>query len=275
MIYFIPTPIGNLEDISQRSLALLARVQNIFCEDSRVTKKLLLLLAEKNSLEINQKKFIPFHTHNEHEVLSSLDIENLQTNEYIFVSDAGMPCISDPGALMVKFCQENGVDYEILPGANALLSAYSASGFLESEFSFFGFLPHKGNDRAKKLQDVVNSSKNAIIYESPHRILTLLSELFKLIPTREIFAVKELTKKHETKFFGTVEKVKQQIENFNQKGEWVVVLKANENPKTFGNISEDDINSLSIKPKQKAKLLAKITGKTVQECYENLLNDEK
>lgn len=174
MLCLVPTPIGNLEDISKRSLEALLEAELIFCEDTRVTKKLLNLLAEKYSLDFSQKEFKSFHSHNEKEILKSLTKDTF-TKNVVYCSDAGMPCISDPGASLVDWCIQNEVPYDVIPGANAILTAFAMSGFSSTEFTFFGFLDHKGTSRASKLEEVLNSSRVGILYESPHRLLKLLS----------------------------------------------------------------------------------------------------
>lgn len=275
MIYFIPTPIGNLEDISQRSLKLLMRVSHIFCEDTRVTKKLLNLLQERYNLTCNPKTYISFHSHNENDTINNLDINSLHVNDFAFVSDAGMPCVSDPGAKLVKFCQENKIPYEILPGANAVLLAYVASGFLENSFTFFGFLPHKGKQRQEKLKEIINHPHISILYESPHRIEVLAKELSLHVSQREVFFIKEATKKHEKYYKCLASEIYEKIKNANQKGEWVVVIDKNQNPSTQNSLNVEDILNLELKPKQKAKLLEKITGQNSQIWYKKLCNETK
>ncbi len=272
MVYFIPTPIGNLDDISHRSLELLMRISHIFCEDTRITKKLLSLISEQYQLKLEPKTFISLHSHNEDEVLANLDASSLKQNDYAFVSDAGMPSISDPGAKLVKFCQENGVKYEVYAGANALLLAYASSGFLETSFSFFGFLPHKGKQREAKLLNVLQSPQNAVLYESPHRIKKLFEQIVKLDATRQIFAIKEATKKFERKFFGTAKEILSTLDDTNIKGEWVVVIKAKQTKVQNSSLTLDDLLELDLKPKQKAKLLARFTGESANEWYEKLIS---
>jgi len=267
LVYLIPTPIGNIGDISVRSLKLLAEMQILLCEDTRVTKKLLNLLSQRHNIEFKIEKFISFHSHNDEKVLSSLDLDIFSKN-IAFMSDAGMPCVSDPGAKLVKFCQEKEIKYEVLPGANALLLAYATSGFNYSKFYFYGFLPHKGKERSEALGVVVNSDTMMILYESPHRIEKLADELAKICPLRKLFAIKEATKKFENKFFSLAKDFPDFIKTNNIKGEWALVLE----PKipTLGKaINEEDIKSLDLHPKQKAKLLAKLTGKSIKECYES------
>ncbi|WP_457562548.1 16S rRNA (cytidine(1402)-2'-O)-methyltransferase [Caminibacter pacificus] len=261
MVTFTPTPIGNLDDISKRALLALQNAEIIFCEDTRVTKKLLNLL----NIPLN-KEFISMHSHNEDKVLSKIDPQTLKSKEVVYVSDAGMPAISDPGSKLVKFCQKHDIPYTVIPGANAALTAFVASGF-EGEFCFHAFLPHKGNERSEKLKEIINSNKIAILYESPHRIEKLLNELKELIPDREIFLAKELTKIHETYIKGKAK----EIELKNTKGEWVVVIDKGENKKTL-ELSYDEISALPIPPKEKSKLLAKISEKSAKEIYKELIN---
>lgn len=269
MLSFIPTPIGNLEDISQRSLRLLASATLLFCEDTRETKRLLTLLGERYSFESAPKTFIALHSHNEKEVLQTLD-PALLTQPCCYVSDAGMPAISDPGAALVQFCQAHGVAYEVIPGANAALLAYAASGFAETEFSFFGFLPHKGRERELALQRLLEHPLNVVLYESPHRIEKLMEELAQKAPSRTLFALKEATKKHEKMFKGTALHVKTLMETSNLKGEWVLVIQKASSDRTTAALTLEDILHLSLPPKEKAKLLSKMTGESVKEWYGRL-----
>ena len=261
MLTFVPTPIGNLEDISKRALNALLESEIIFCEDTRVTKKLLNLY----NIPLN-KKFISMHSHNEEKVISNIDKNELINKKCVYVSDAGMPGISDPGSKLIKFCQENEIPYTVIPGANAALTAFVASGF-EGSFTFFGFLPHKGKERQKALEEVLNHDKIAIIYESPHRIEKLINELKTLIPERTVFLAKELTKMHET-YIKTKAK---DINLTNTKGEWVVVIDKGEKNKKL-ELSYDDILALPLPLKEKAKLLAKISNKNAKEIYKEILN---
>ncbi len=268
MVYFIPTPIGNLDDISVRSLKLLAECKTLFCEDTRITKKLLSLLKERHNLDVNVERFISMHSHNENHVLSTLDMR-LFDDTVAYLSDAGMPGISDPGSALVRFCQEKKIAYEIIPGANAALLAYVASGIETHQFLFYGFLPHKGGERHEGLLKALNAPYATILYESPHRIEKLLEELANLAPTRTIFAIKEATKRHEKRFLGTALEVQALSKSANLKGEWVVVITPliqNEGEA----IVKEDILELDLPPKQKAKLLSKLTGLSVKECYNSL-----
>ena len=261
MLTFVPTPIGNLDDISKRALNALLESEIIFCEDTRVTKKLLNLY----NIPLN-KKFISMHSHNEEKVISNIDKNELINKNCIYVSDAGMPGISDPGSKLVQFCQKNSIPYSVIPGANAALTAFVASGF-EGAFTFFGFLPHKGKERQKALNEVLFHDKIAIIYESPHRIEKLINELKTLIPERIVFLAKELTKIHET----FIKSKAKDINLSNSKGEWVVVIDKGEKNKKL-ELTYEEILALSLPPKEKAKLLSKISEKSVKEIYKEILN---
>jgi len=259
LLSFVPTPIGNLDDISKRALLALQNAEIIFCEDTRVTKKLLNLL----NIPLN-KEFISMHSHNENKILSKLNPQILKSKNCVYVSDAGMPGISDPGSKLVKFAQKHNIPYTVIPGANAALTAFVASGF-EGDFCFYAFLPHKGKEREEKLKEILNSGKIAILYESPHRIEKLVKELKNSAPEREVFLAKELTKMHESFIKGKAK----DIELTNTKGEWVIVINKDTKKQTL-ELSYEDIVSLPLPLKEKSKLLAKISDKSAKEIYKEL-----
>ncbi|AXH11160.1 16S rRNA (cytidine(1402)-2'-O)-methyltransferase [Halarcobacter bivalviorum] len=269
MLTLVPTPIGNLDDISKRAITALLEAELIYCEDTRVTKKLLQLLSERENLDFNCKDFKSFHSHNEKQILKNLSIEDFNKN-IVYVSDAGMPCVSDPGASLVQYCIENSLDYDVIPGANAVLTAFAMSGFLNTEFTFFGFLAHKGKERREKLTKVMQSNTLSILYESPHRLLKTLEEIKDIDENRTIFLAKELTKLHQKSFKDSAINIYETFLSENIRGEWVIVI---EPTQTLGeNLEFADIESLDIAPKIKAKLLAKMTGKSVKEIYQQLLD---
>ncbi|WP_300364982.1 16S rRNA (cytidine(1402)-2'-O)-methyltransferase [Hydrogenimonas sp.] len=273
MLTLLPTPIGNIEDISFRALRVLEEAEILLCEDTRIAKKLLHLLVERHGLRHHIRTFISLHSHNESETLQSFDPSFFDRN-VVYMSDAGMPCISDPGALLVAYCQEHGIDYTVLPGPSAFSTAYAASGFLSPHFIFYGFLPHKGKAREYALQALLHERFPVILYEAPHRLQRLLDELERTVPDRPLFAAKEITKKHERFFKGTAAMLKSEITGPLLKGEWVVILEAAPSAAGVSEISADDIERLDLPPRQKAKLLAKATGKSVKECYEMLLKSD-
>lgn len=210
------------------------------------------------------------HSHNEDAVLSTMD-KKIFEESVGYLSDAGMPGISDPGAALVRFCQEHQLPYEILPGANAALLAYVTSGIKTHQFLFYGFLSHKGMDRQNELFEALNAPYPIIVYESPHRIEKLIEELVQFAPDRPIFAIKEATKLHEKRFLGTSQEVHEAFKTANLKGEWVVVITP-EATKNGEAITKEDLIDLDIPPKQKAKLLSKLTGESVKEWYTKLQN---
>ena len=269
MLYFIPTPIGNLSDVSLHILEVLAKCEVIFCEDTRVTKKFLNLLQIRYSLKLKDITFYSLHSHNEDEILKNIDLD-IFNKICAYMSDAGMPCISDPGNSLVKFAQKNKIKYEVLSGSNALILAAVASGLVEKEFSFLGFLPNKGDERKIAIQNALNSPYPTIIYESPKRVLNLIKNIADIDPQRKIFIIKEATKKFETKYFDKAINLAQILENENLNGEFCLVIDKSKNTK-FETILESDILDLDIPPKQKSKLLSKITGINQKEIYKNLI----
>jgi 16S rRNA (cytidine1402-2'-O)-methyltransferase len=271
MLAFVPTPIGNLGDISFRTIEVLKDGELILCEDTRVTKKLLSLIQERNNIQLPNFEYISVHSHNEKSFLTKDNQILLETKQCIYMSDAGMPCVSDPGSFLVDFCLENDIEFDVLPGANAILTAYASSGFSNTTFTFFGFLPHKGTNRKDMLDKVMNSDNLAILYESPHRLLKLLEEINTIDTNREVFVTKELTKKYQKRYKGKISHIFEELKTTVIRGEWVVIIKNIENLNR-GIITEEDIHELQLPPKQKAKILSKLTGDSVKEIYNNLIS---
>ena len=191
VLYIVGTPIGNLNDISSRAINILKNVSLIACEDTRQTKKIMARFEIKN-------KLISFNKHNSLNKIPKL-IDDLKSGRSIaLVSDAGMPCICDPGEDLIKKSRLNKLDIICIPGPCAAVTALVTSGFSSSKFVFEGFLPQKLIDREKILQDISISEKTIIIYESPHRFKKLLGELKVFCGgNRKILVTRELTKKFE------------------------------------------------------------------------------
>jgi len=270
LLKLVPTPIGNIGDISLRGIEALSEADTLLCEDTRVTKKLIQILKERYQTTFKEnQEFISLHSHNEKSFVEKLEPSFFEQN-VVYVSDAGMPGVSDPGQVLVSYCIENGVEYDVFPGANALLTAFVASGFVETQMLFFGFLDHKGTSRSAGLQDALHSGYTTILYESPHRLQKLLLEIEKEEPTRELFLAKELTKKYQNYFHGTAKEILSQLDA-NIRGEWVVVIKQSEK-RASSAISQNDILALDLPKKVQAKLISKITGEKIKECYQRLLD---
>ncbi|EHC7503283.1 16S rRNA (cytidine(1402)-2'-O)-methyltransferase [Campylobacter upsaliensis] len=270
MLYFIPTPIGNLGDISLRSLELLSACEIVFCEDTRVCKHLITLLNERFKTCIKPQKILSLHTHNEKEVLEKLDLKLFEKN-VAYLSDAGMPGISDPGFALVQLALKHKLSYEVLPGANAALVALVSSNLCEKEFIFLGFLANKGKQRQKEIENLLLNPYPTIIYEAPTRILALVQTIAKLEPKRELFAMKEISKKFQTSFRSRAEKLVEELKGANLNGEWVLVVAKSSQNFSSNSLCESDILELDLPLKIKSKLLAKMSGKNSKELYQKLL----
>jgi len=273
MLTFIPTPIGNPQDITIRALKEFEKATLFLCEDTRETKRLLRILEERFDFiyPSDEVEFLSFHEHNGVERLEEI-ASRLEKEEVVYVSDAGMPIISDPGQVLVEYCQKNSIDYDVLPGGTAVTTAYAASGFKEGQFTFCAFLPQKGSERTSALILAMNSKVNTVLYEAPHRIEKLIAEIVHIDEEREVFFSKELTKKFQNYYRGSAKEILAKFEEstINPKGEWVVVIAAQKEEEKTLSIAE--ILAFDLQPKVKAKLLAKLTDKSVKECYNELIN---
>jgi 16S rRNA (cytidine1402-2'-O)-methyltransferase len=269
MITFIPTPIGNPQDITIRAMKLFEKAELFLCEDTRQTKRLLKLLEERFDMAYPDAEFYSFNEHNGQERVETLGKTFLE-KEVVYVSDAGMPVISDPGQLLVAYAQENNIAYDVLPGASAVTTAYAASGFEEGKFLFYAFLPHKGKERATALSIAMNNGYNTVLYESPHRLEKLLNEIEVLDENRELFLAKEISKKYQTYYRGTAKSLNTQFRELTIRGEWVVVIGAKKESEK--SLSFSDILHLDLPPKPKAKLLAQLSDKSVKEWYNELIS---
>lgn len=219
-LILVPTPIGNLEDITLRSIRILKECDLIFAEDTRVTKKLL------NHLDI-KKTCYPFHSHNEHKSLSNA-IDQIKINTTtVLVSDAGTPGISDPGFLLVRECLANDIEIECLPGPAALIPALVASGFPCDRFVFEGFLPHK-KGRQTRLKVIAEEKRTVVLYESPHRLVKCLGQIVEFMgDDKKVCVAREITKMYEEFQRGTALEVQKHYENHPPKGEIVIVIEGN------------------------------------------------
>ena len=270
MLKFIPTPIGNPQDITIRALKEFEKATLFLCEDTRETKRLLRILEERFDFSYPEVEFLSFHEHNGKERILEVSTR-LSSENVVYVSDAGMPIISDPGQILVEYCQKNNIEYDVLPGASAVTTAYASSGFAEGSFLFFGFLPHKGSERSSALIEAMNKKDNVVLYEAPHRIEKLINEIVAIDADREVFFSKELSKKFQNYYKGKAKEILEKFKKVNLKGEWVVVIQAKKEEQKA--LYVDDILAFDLQPKVKAKLLAKITDKSVKEWYQQLIQD--
>ena len=219
-LYIVPTPIGNLQDITYRAVKTLSEVDLILAEDTRVSITLLKHYDISTQMD-------SYHMHNEHRKTQGI-IEKLKNRTTIaIISDAGTPGISDPGFLLIRACIENEIPVECLPGATAFVPALVQSGIPSDRFLFEGFLPHK-KGRTKKLSQLAMENKTLVLYESPHRLLKTLEDLCEHFGEETMASVsRELTKIHEETNRGTLSSIKDYYTNKKPKGEIVIVVTSN------------------------------------------------
>lgn len=261
-LYLIPTPIGNMDDITLRSIKILEEVEVIFSEDTRVTALLLKHLNIK-------KKLISNHQYNEKEnkqkLLSYLD------NGYNvgLVSDRGTPVISDPGYQLAKFSIENDYNVIGLPGATALIPALITSGIRPMPFLFYGFLNSKEGKRKKELEELKNMTATLIFYEAPHRIEKTVHNILQILGNRNISISREITKKYEEIYRGSTEEVLKQIVDI--KGEIVIIVEGNLQGETYDNLTIIEHINIFIKEghtvKDAIKLVASKRNLNKNEVY--------
>lgn len=216
-LYVVPTPIGNLADITHRSINVLSKVELILCEDTRVSRKLL------NHYDIVTPTK-SYHMHNEHRTVYGLVKQLQQGMSMALISDAGTPAISDPGFLLVRTCLQAGLQVITLPGPTAFIPALVQSGFPTDRFIFEGFLPHK-KGRKSRLSQLAEETKTIVLYESPHRIVKTLVQCAQVMgPDRQASISRELTKAFEETVRGTLEELEAHFTAHPPKGEFVLVI---------------------------------------------------
>ena len=228
-LYLIPTPVGNMEDITLRAINILKKVDFLLCEDTRITAELL------NKLDI-KKKLVHSDDHNE-DSLKEMVLSKLQDGLNIgLVTDRGTPIISDPGYKIVEYVTKNGFNVISLPGPTAFVPALTMSGINPAPFLFYGFLNSKESKRIKELESLKNLPYTIILYEAPHRITDMLKSLLSVFGNRQIALCREISKKYEEAIRGTIEEVLTVSDTL--KGEMVVVVE--------GNLDKEDYSSLTI-----------------------------
>lgn len=220
-LYVVPTPVGNLEDMTLRAIRVLKEVDLILAEDTRTSDILLKHFEIKNALQ-------SYHKFNEHQVLESI-ITRLKAGENIaLISDAGTPGISDPGFLVVRECVRNGIEVQCLPGATAFVPALVASGLPDERFCFEGFLPQK-KGRMTRLNSLAEETRTMIFYESPYRLVKTLTQFAELFgEERQVSVCREISKIHEESVRGTLAEVIAHFTVAEPKGEIVIILAGKE-----------------------------------------------
>lgn len=269
-LFVVATPIGNLADLSERARQVLAAVDLIACEDTRHTQKLLQHLGLK-------KPLLSVHDHNERDRIDQV-AEQLQNGRTMaLVSDAGTPLISDPGYPLVQALREKQLRVTPVPGVSALITALSAAGLPTDRFAFEGFLPHKSGAKKERLEGLQQDTATLVFYESKHRILDtlqLMAEIFG--EQREACVARELTKTFESFYHGTLPQIIEQL-NANsdqQKGEFVVMVSGNKDPKSAAAVNSDKLFRLllaELPPKKAAAILAEVSGENKKALYQKAL----
>lgn len=265
MLYVVATPIGNLDDISSRAVAVLREVGVIAAEDTRRTRQLLEHLAISTPL-------LSLHEHNEEQRAAQI-LGRLESGESVaLVSDAGTPLISDPGFRLVSLARERGLMVTAIPGCCAAIAALSVAGLPASRFHFEGFLPGRSAARRARLVQLRNCAETLLFYEAVHRIVESLADMAEVFgPARGAFVARELTKLHESVYYGSLAEVRQQLaaDPGHDKGEFtVVVAGAPENVVAEAELARVvEVLAAELPPAQAATLAARLTGAARRDAY--------
>ena len=274
-LFVVGTPIGNLGDMTYRAVETLEKVDFICAEDTRVSAKLLNYFEIKTPL-------VSYHEHNAAQVGSGICDRIAAGENAAIITDAGMPCISDPGELLVKMCAERGIKVEVVPGPSAVVSALAISGLGTKNFQFEGFLSVTKKQRNEHLAAVKNSTRTLIFYEAPHKLLNTLEDMLKFLGDRKISLCRELTKMHEEVIRTTLSQAVEMYREVKPKGEFVLVVEgANESELSAAETIDDallQVKALMQKGMRGAdacKQIAKATGFSKGELYTKLLEEKQ
>ncbi len=271
MLYFISTPIGNLNDISLRAIDVIRSCDYLYAEDTRTTKKLL------NFIKCD-KRCLSFHEHNEDK--TSLEIINkIKKNKTVsIISDAGTPVISDPGYKLIQECIKHSINYTLIPGPSSVISAVVMSGLPSNKFSFFGFMPRKKSEQEELLKNFKNDPNTAIFFESPKRIEKTISNLIEIMGADKKIAIcREMTKIYEEIIRGSLKEVMDKIKTKNilLKGEMVLVIEGSKQNQTNYSLNSkvkyEFLKKLSAS--DSAKLISLLTGQNKRKVYKSLIED--
>lgn len=270
-LYVVGTPIGNLSDFSPRGIKTLSEVDFIAAEDTRVTAKIL------NHFEI-KKPLVSYYEHNRRERGEIIVERILKGENCAVVTDAGMPCISDPGQDLVYLCRESGIEVESVPGPTAFATALAVSGMECGRFTFEGFLSVNKPSRKEHLEELKTETRTMVFYEAPHKLKATLKDMLSYFGNREICIVKELTKIHETVMRTSLSAAIEYFETDNPKGEYVLIVKGadkaeKEQPVTLEQavLTASELIKKGISVNEAAKTVANETGIKKSLIYKQLL----
>ena len=271
-LILVGTPIGNLNDFSERAIKTLEQCDLIAAEDTRVTAKLL------NHFNI-KKPMISYYEHNKNEKHDFLINKMLEGQVICLVSDAGMPAISDPGEDIVKLCYERGITVEVVPGATAFATALTISGLSAKRFCFEGFLSTNKNNRIAHLEELKNETRTMIFYEAPHKLIDTLKIMGEILGNRKISIVRELTKIYEEVIRTTFKEAYEKYKDNPLKGEIVLIIEGAE--KKEDKLTFEEAVSLAQKLMEKgqslntaSKEIASLSGFKKSDIYKALLKEE-
>lgn len=268
-LYVVGTPIGNLEDMTYRAIKTLQEVDFITAEDTRVTMKLLNKFDVKN-------KLISYHDHSTKQVTENIIDHIANGQNCAIVTDAGMPCISDPGEILVKMCHERGIPVRVVPGPSAVISALAISGLNTSRFTFEGFLSVTKKQRYEHLEKLVDETRTMIFYEAPHKLKSTLQDMFKYFGDRKISLCREITKIYEEVLQMTLSQAIEYYELNNPKGEFVLVLEGKQSTPEEEVTLEvalskvKELVSQGIRTADACKQIAKITSFSKSQLYNSI-----
>lgn len=274
-LFVVGTPIGNMDDITFRQLETLKNVNFIAAEDTRVTLKLL------NRYDI-KKQLVSYHGHSSSSIAESIADRIENGEDAAIVTDAGMPCISDPGEILVKICAQRNIDIKVVPGPSAVISAVAVSGLSTSRFSFEGFLSVNKKQRLEHLESIKNDTRTLVFYEAPHKLRNTLEDFLKYFGDRKISLCRELTKIYEEVLRMTISEAISYYENKNPKGEYVLVIEGAPEQKSMEELTLLQavklVSSLiddGMKSSEACKKIAKETQFSKSVLYAELLKSEE
>ena len=271
----VGTPIGNLGDMTYRAVETLEKVDFICAEDTRVTLKLLNYFEIKN-------KLVSFHEHSSRQICEGIVSRILDGENCAVVSDAGMPCISDPGADLIALCVENNIETEVVPGPTAMASAVALSNISSARFAFEGFLSVTKKQRYEHLRSVAHDPHTLVFYEAPHKLLATLKDMLEYFGDRKISLCRELTKIHEEVVRTTLSEAIEMYEAMPPKGEFVLVVEGCKEEESTAALTLEQaaeqaqkLIDSGVKPSEACKETASITGFKKSDIYSFIINGEK
>lgn len=271
-LYVVGTPIGNLGDMTYRAVETLEKVDFICAEDTRVTLKLL------NHFEI-KNKLVSFHEHSSRQICEGIVSRIIEGENCAVVSDAGMPCISDPGADLIALCVENGIETEVVPGPTAMASAVALSNISSARFAFEGFLSVTKKQRYEHLKSAAHDTHTLVFYEAPHKLLATLKDMLEYFGDRKIALCRELTKIHEEVIRTTLSEAIEMYEAMPPKGEFVLVVEGCSGEEETSALTLEQaaeqaqkLISSGVKPSEACKEAAALTGFKKSDIYSYIVN---